>query len=573
MSATWWVVGLLAATLVLGACPSAAPPTPRSPEEVDDRALRIRIAQAEARRGAGLPDLLELATRGRTADRVLALRGLGRVGGGPALVALRAALREDEPSIVAAAARGVGVAALLDELAPSPELTRELVAALARVAPDDAPGVIEAIGRAGDATAQPTLRAHLATRASPAPGSLAEAAALALARFGRRKLELTSEVRHALVEQAALGGVGGEAALAALARAHPAGGARPATTAATPASRRMAEVLIARLSDDAPAARAHAIAALARHDLVGRAHPGIVQALRDRDWRVALEAVRALTGDHGDEAGRDAVAGVLARRHDELARGARAEAHVVIEALRALGPHARRPLVRAAVGMLATRAPASTGDAGLADAWIECLARALLVRGAELPELTPLESCGLPDHLRLPILAGLITAKVGSLAQRRAALARLLAHDDARVRAAGIGALASLWAEGAAADHRAAVTTLVGALAAAEPILAGAAVEAAPAIYTAIGTGDRSALDAAVLARAAIETDPELSAAVLALIGSQTIAAGAGACRAGLDRASGAHPRRPRVPARSSGRPPPRPSSRPRRHRPRTSRR
>ena len=41
----------------------------------------------------------------------------------------------------------------------------------------------------------------------------------------------------------------------------------------------------------------------------------MARTLRDRDWRVAVEAVRALAGDTGDNAGRDAVAAATIGQH------------------------------------------------------------------------------------------------------------------------------------------------------------------------------------------------------------------------------------------------------------------
>ncbi|MEO7096770.1 MAG: peptidylprolyl isomerase, partial [Polyangiales bacterium] len=60
------------------------------------------------------------------------------------------------------------------------------------------------------------------------------------------------------------------------------------------------------------------------------------------------------------------------------------------------------------------------------------------------------------------------------------------------------------------------------------------AVDAAGGFYETIGTGDHAAIDAAVIARATTEKDPELSGALLELIGKQKLAAGVEACRAGL---------------------------------------
>src|SRR5690606_21861336 len=106
-----------------------------------------------------------------------------------------------------------------------------------------------------------------------------------------------------------------------------------------PADDAVTAALVARVADERAETRAAAIAGLARRMAVDAARPAIERALRDRDWRVAVEAVRAFAGPNGDEAGRIAVAAVLPARFAELAKGQATEAHVLTEALRALIAH------------------------------------------------------------------------------------------------------------------------------------------------------------------------------------------------------------------------------------------
>jgi peptidyl-prolyl cis-trans isomerase B (cyclophilin B) len=73
---------------------------------------------------------------------------------------------------------------------------------------------------------------------------------------------------------------------------------------------------------------------------------------------------------------------------------------------------------------------------------------------------------------------------------------------------------------------------LVAALASRDLVVAGAAVDAAAAVYELIGSGDHAVLDAAVIARTASERDAELGAALLDLIGKRKLVAGVDACRA-----------------------------------------
>ena len=486
----------------------------------DDVALRLRVAQAEAHRAGGVAELADLATHGAQHERLLALRGLGRIGvtgvtgtsGGPAKTVLVAALGDPDPGVIGAAAGALGVAASLDD--GELDVTDALIAAL----PRGGGPVIEALGRAGAAAAQPAL-----VRALADP-KLAELAGLALARHGRRKLALTEPSRTALVAASASADPAVRyAAVYALAREHQPP-SHPAAVAA----------LVGRLADPVAEIRAQAIAALGRRKAVAAARSAgarLDELLLDRDWRVAVEAVRALGDSDG---GKDAIAAAIVRRYAELERGDPAAAHVIIEGEKALAGAAGRPVVASALTSLAAGGPSAAAIPALARGWIECLAAAAMVRARTDAELGAVERCGLADHLRLPLVAELVSANAGSLAARRGALGKLLTHRDPRVRAAGLGALAALWKAGDVDDQHNAITTLVAALASRDLLVAGAAVDAAKALYEVIGAGDHALLDAAVVARAATERDPEVGAAVLELVGKRALAAGADACRAAL---------------------------------------
>src|SRR5882672_4506271 len=101
--------------LVATALSIACPATPRAPHAPDDRALRIQIAQAEAKRGAGIAELVELAAHGDAHARALALRGLGRIGGARAFAAIEPAIDDQDAEVAAAALDAIGVAASLDD--------------------------------------------------------------------------------------------------------------------------------------------------------------------------------------------------------------------------------------------------------------------------------------------------------------------------------------------------------------------------------------------------------------------------------------------------------------------------
>lgn len=512
-------VAAIACLTALAACSGPAAPrgSAASPAAAVTGEQRARIAQAEARRGGGLDELTALAGDGDPAVRGLALRGLGRTGGPRALAVLQAALGDGDLDVVAAAAGAIGLAASLDE--PSPALAASLTPGLAGAASrlgERAPVALEALGRAGDRSAQILLARGLA--GSPA---VAAASAIALGRHGRRKLELEPAARAALAT--ALGHRDPAVRYAAAyALAREAGTLAPV------------DALVARVTDPDAEVRAIAIAAIAKRKQVAAAREPVVGALADRDWRVAVEAVRALAGEAGDEAGRRAVATAISVLVPALAGRPARDAQIAIEALRVLAAHGDT-----ALPALALQIPAALP--ALTRGWLDCLSQVAIARRAERPDLAALDSCGggaLPDHLRLPVFGGLVAAKRGPLAARRTLAARLLAHGDPRVKAAGLAALAALWPEGDATDQRAAVATLAAAVGSTDPVVAGAALEAAPVVYAGAGAGaragDRSVLDAAIVARARSERDVELATALFDLIRQRTLAAGAPACRDGL---------------------------------------
>lgn len=540
---------IFVATCLLAGCPTSRPEAPHAP---DDAALRVRIAQAEARRTGGVDELAQLATSGDAHARELALRGLGRIGSERAMSIIERALGDDDPRVVAAAMSAIGVATALDE--PKPDAATRLEALIVPVI--DAPAAprarprgdaeqraielagLEALGRAGGAGAQVRLSRGVA---SPDP-AIAERAAIALGRHGRRKLALGQPAREALVAATRSADASVRyAATYALSREH-----EPAADEAVNAA------LTARITDEQPETRATAIAGLARRKALASARDAIERALRDPDWRVAVEAVRALSGATGDDAGRATVAAALAQHVAELARGNAAEAHVVLEGLHGLVNHPIHDPASSAHLVQLIAAANSSSVPVLAKGWIDCLGKAATIDtalsatqpGASVVALTAagidsITSCGdggLPDHLRLPLLADLVNAGVGDASFRRAAIRVLLAHDDPRVRAAGLSILPATWQDGDARAQATIVGTVTSAMAVKDPIVAGTAVDVAGTLYDTMGADHplRATLDAAVLARARAETDIELASSLYALVGKRAIAGGAEACRAGL---------------------------------------
>ncbi len=505
--------------LALAACPSRGP-TPVGPTPApDDSPLRIRIARLEAARGGGIAELTQIARNGEPGARVLAIRGLGRIGGPQAIETLVAIVRESrDVKLVAAAASAIGIAASLDDSPGDPEVTRVLVGALA-YAMDEL--VIEGIGRAGDASAQQALIPLLG-------GPVARAAAIALGRYGRRKLELTEPARAALVAAGDHRDPRVRYAVAwALAREQ-----LPARTdTATSEDARWPDVtkrLAALAGDPDPLVRAQAISGLARRKTVRSTQPHLVKALGDADWRVAVEAVRALAGEASDEAGRAAVAGRLVGELAAIARD-QTRAQIVIEALAVLGPHGKEPQVATALAQVVTKTkPLPDGIRG----WVECLAQVAIVT-ATPTSFAPIERCSLPDHLKLPLLGELVAHEIGDVAERRRVVRDLLAHADVRVRGAGLIALAPLSKIGDANDRRAAIAAVSSALASKDPLTVGYATEAAGALYE-LNVAEREALDGAVVGRARNEREPDFAAPLFDLIAKYKIASGLASCRAGV---------------------------------------
>jgi cyclophilin family peptidyl-prolyl cis-trans isomerase/HEAT repeat protein len=578
--------------LLVGGCPSHGPVAPKAP---DDAPLRIRIAQAEVKRAGGVAELLTLAADKDVHTRELALRGLGRSGDPKAYAALEQALTDPEPRVVASAAAAIGVAASLDD---KPLSSAALVTALATTKdPRTRTAIIEAIGRAGEEPAQDEL--------VKAP-ELADVA-LALGRFGRRKIKLHDPSRAFLI--------------AASAHADPR--VRYAATYALGREFEPGEnqdelnALVARIADNEAEVRAQAIAALARRKAIASrdasgsggagsangsggaagatgsgggaseaARTKIEAALRDGDWRVAVEAVRALAGVSGDDEGRTKVVESLGPRLAGLGADDTGNGQVVVEAMRLLLEH---PIAT----QLQEPANAATAIELQSQRWVACLRAAAEQQGASGWKTTSgaqtapgtqsgggaksgsapapgtqsgggaksggapaagtqaagpqaitgaqtaeaIAQCPLQDHLKLPLMAELFDDKRSDAGYRRAALRFMLGHEDPRVRAAGIGALPKTWKDGDEHAQATIVGTVISALAVKNPIVAGTAVDAAEQLYDAMGDGHplEATLDAALVQRATTESDVELVQSLYALIGKKKIATGAEACRMGLD--------------------------------------
>lgn len=466
----------IAATVLLCGCPSTHVDHPRVAH--DDRAMRVQIARAEARRAGGVAELVDLARTGDLDTRVLALRGLGRTGGREALHALAEALVDREPRVVGAAIGALGVAFALDEATgtdrnaylPIDNVTQKIIGAMK----GHEPVALEALGRAGDASAQPVLAKALSDP------QLAEVAALALGRHGRRKIALSPEARAALLAATHADSPKVRyAAVYALAR-----------EVDPPADEPSLEPL---LVDPDPLVRTQVIAALAKRKAARLEAVGPL--IHDEDWRVGVEAVRAV----GDQEPAWVVLAATASPD-----GVGLHPQVREQALRELVAHLQPSDYAATVlGKLTLTGRAS------------CFAKAAVAA----PVADLVDAC---QGIDLTIIADVIKRGGTDDTWKRTGLRVLLEHSDPRVRAAGIGVAAAV-------DPKLAAQTVTAAIASKDPVIAGAALDAIDDTFPL-----DDALSAAIVARAAAETDPELSADLYGVIEKKKLATGADACRGGL---------------------------------------
>jgi cyclophilin family peptidyl-prolyl cis-trans isomerase/HEAT repeat protein len=416
--------------------------------------LLVEIVRAEGKRDFGVDRLAALASPDGVPDdvdvRARALLGLGRVGGDNdrAVAVLVGALRQPDARIRRAAARALGIAgaeqaqgALIDRYQREPDRDTRAV-------------IVEALGRVGDAVALPLLTAALTDTLSGT--ELAEHAAVAMGRLGRRQKPLDDRARRALIAAARPQRSALRHAVAfALVREHLAEQGDASSALADDDDIVATLELLAR--DPDPEVRALAITALARRRPGSQA---IGAALGDADWRVRVAAARGLSGAHASADQRARLAVHLVREWadflDRDMRGPRV--HVLTEGLRGLaGGAAPGAAIRDAAASLHRSAEVFVdrttreleGGPRLAASTIHCLAASVRVRAGAGIDVA--EQCGgalaggMPEHERALLLARLIAdGHGGDDGQRLARLRALFGHRDGRVRAAAVAVLADV---------------------------------------------------------------------------------------------------------------------------------
>lgn len=522
---------LLAAVLAMLGCGGKAARRARDAEA----ALRREVARLEA--ASEVESLRGMLAASTPLQAGLAARALGRIGGARVRAVLLAELGCGQPSPCrpgqrVRAAAALGLAAALEESPPAEleQVSTALLAALSTAALDERAVLLEALGRAGTASSQAVLAGELS-----AGGRTAEVAALALGRHGRRKLALDAQARLRLEAATSHREAGLRfAATWALAREY-----LPEPMVASPQVQR---ALVARLGDGEAEVRAAAASALGRRRQAAGALEALGAASGDRDWRVAVEAVRALATEAKSARALELLAITATAR---AARSARepAEAQVLLEVLRALATHGANPAVAPRLAEVLRKLPALAARAPLAAAWAGCLTLAARERANAEPAYDALATCGgteLPPAYTASLVAEAVSARAGSLERRRDALARLWSSSDARIRAAALAPTEAMLMELPEAEAAAQIELVAGAVAAAEPVLAGAALEVAGSLLSSKESWRQAAapaaalarLQAAIVVRAATERDAELAGALLELLATHRLEGAAAVCQA-----------------------------------------
>jgi cyclophilin family peptidyl-prolyl cis-trans isomerase len=392
----------------------------------------VELVFLEGERGFARERIAELALSGAPAARGRAIRALGRLGDPQSEEVLASLLTDEDVSIRVAAAHGLAIAGAEGVEEALADQFRNAAASDAKAA------YLFALGRVGSTASIPVFVAALAD----SDPSVVEAGGVGLAMFGRRKLALDDGARAALVAALASDVESVRYAAAyAFAREHEPGDDAGAISALT-----------ALVDVAAPETAALAVYALAKRDAAG---PVVPTAITHSDWRVRVQAARALGSVAADEMPNVAVR--LVREWAALAAEGMTSPsiHVVTEGLHALAvPEvAASPQVNKIVNSLyeaaSERLEEESHNVVLAASTVHCGAAAVLVAGGAGVEL--LTGCGgatdrgMPVFARRALLVGVLSNGSVVDAKRREYVLTLLAGDsDARVRAVGVDAAAAL---------------------------------------------------------------------------------------------------------------------------------
>jgi peptidyl-prolyl cis-trans isomerase B (cyclophilin B) len=551
-----------AAVVVLGfACALSSCGSTAKPKYVNDAisdALRQRIARNELLRDDGVKDLQSMLAPCTTGDsclrpneRWLAIRALGRIGSPDAVAILQNELRSSDPHRVAQAASAIGIAGALESFSEDElhGITRELSAALTKAGDQMSP-LLEAMGRIGTQNTQWAL-----AKAIGSPDeTVATTGALALGRHGRRNIELTVEAQSALEDGASDARLAvRRASLWSLSRAVLAKG-----DVDSEVQKRLsasAKACATQLREPDPEARAFAVTCLAKRQKWVPLDGSIDAMIFDADWRVAVEAARALTSTDVAAERRDALAVALTVNALDRAPQ-RAHIHALMVALTQLSAQASRPAIAHMYGSL-QNPPLSVTDTVAAH--IQCLAivgvwRAQysvpnpLAMNKRMPlTVTELETCGgttMNAGDRAALLAEILA--VGPAAEMKKLADKLATSADDAVKSALMPAVdGKMLPWQVLVDAVATGSSLVAGVAAeaiaeqlaAKPSAPGAATSSAPEASN-IDDKTRVSMESVLVARLQRETDIELAGTLMVTITKIKANGGATACESAVPHAA-----------------------------------
>ncbi|HUS63644.1 MAG TPA: HEAT repeat domain-containing protein, partial [Kofleriaceae bacterium] len=389
----------------------------------------LEIARLEARREAGVAELVALARSGEAGVAERAMRGLGRAGDAAAVAFLGEV-------VAGQGARAVAAAEALG-LSDRPAAEEPLLAAAGR-AGEVRRAALWALGRVGTERAAAVLAGAALDASDP---EAQRVAAVSLGVLGRREVKTGEAARAALLSLAA------KAKDAALRRAAVYGLAFESPPDASPD---VLAALVAGARDEDGEARAVALAGLGRRKPVPAvAITTLAAALDDGDFRAEAAAARGLVAAAREQpVARKQLLRWLGRRAASSVQAARVErVHPVLEALAGLDRPDDGTAAQVA-GAWRARGPAA-GEDRLAVARIDCL---LAAAAARTPAWTagPIDcvSGGLPAHETEVLLATVLGGGFGGApADRMTALGALVTSPAPQVRAAAIDAAAKLASE------------------------------------------------------------------------------------------------------------------------------
>jgi cyclophilin family peptidyl-prolyl cis-trans isomerase/HEAT repeat protein len=369
---------------LLAACAARSAPQAAPASAPDDEV--VEIVRLEGKREGGAR-LLELAAHGRTPSvRARAILALGRQGDEAKVATIAAWLGDSEASVRAASAEALG---LIGAASAAPALVAALEAAPSET-------LAAALGHVG---ADAASAQALTTLLSSQDATVRAAGARALGSFGHRKQGISEATLAALVHAA--GDLDEEVRYAV---AYALFRARGDAT--------LPDVAIAALEALAAHGTSAETRAMAVRGLAAHKAESLVYwaSLRVGEWRMRVQAVRALASLNGDT--RSALAAWVTQ---ELGGNASLwndpGAHAVLEALTLLAPFANEPGVRP---LFATRI--GPGAPNLARSTAECLietgrVRLGLARAEDVLDIGEKRKWLYPPRSRALLVAGLIEEK------------------------------------------------------------------------------------------------------------------------------------------------------------------